>query len=365
MIEENKKKDSDHFFSSGQYGCVHYPRIKCDGTRKSLAKGQRKDGLLSKLVLYDSKSKNEYSIGKKLKPTKMLKNIPIVVVERKCEIKPKGVDKIVRGYKKCNKVLSRKKDKKYKYVLLFSKYYNSITAKEYIYNESLFSLNRLLKYFNFCVYVCNILKNFNVVHNDMHLNNIIYDKKGNFHLVDFGLSLDIDKIYSNTSDKNVINYKKLRGGLVNHDVKWMASSIEHHILNYFVYKKKTLTNNELMSIINNYYQLFDKKKWLLNVHDYDVYKMKVYDHYRELFVNEINIENHIITIITKSAHSWDIYRVALTCLNTIEHFKYQILNSGFDIEEFKLLLQDCLHYDYTLRPSSEKLLRKISSSSLI
>ena len=57
-----KTKDGNTFFSSGAYGCVHYPRIKCDGSQKSIRNGKRKDGLLSKLVLYDSKSKNEYLI---------------------------------------------------------------------------------------------------------------------------------------------------------------------------------------------------------------------------------------------------------------------------------------------------------------
>jgi hypothetical protein len=113
------KRENNTFFSSGAYGCVHYPRIKCDGKQKTLGKGKRKDGLISKLVLYDSKSKNEFSIGKKLKATSMLKNNPIVVVQRACEIKPKGVNKIIRGYKKCSDVLSRKKIKNTENVNMF------------------------------------------------------------------------------------------------------------------------------------------------------------------------------------------------------------------------------------------------------
>jgi serine/threonine protein kinase len=365
MELENPPKDGNTFFSSGAYGCVHYPRIKCDGTQKSIHRGNRKDGLLSKLVLYDSKSKNEYLTGQKLKATKMLKNNPIVIVERKCEIKSKGVNKIVRGYKKCKKVLSRKKDKTYKYVLFFSKYYKSITAKDYIYNSGKFSVQRLLKYFYFCVYVSNILKNFNIVHNDMHLNNVIFDKKGHFHLIDFGLSLDIDKMYSSVTENKTLNYDHLMGSLVNHDVKWIASSIEHHILNHFVFKRRSLNSQELMSIVNHYYELFEKKRWILNVDDYESYKMEVYDHYHALFINHVSIEKHIITIITKAAHSWDLYRVALSCLNAIEHFKAEVSATNFRVDEFKVMLQKCLHYDYSLRPSPEKVLKTISSFSLV
>tara|TARA_A100001011_G_scaffold399628_1_gene509209 strand:+ start:4236 stop:5345 length:1110 start_codon:yes stop_codon:yes gene_type:complete len=369
-MEDKKKevgveKTKDYFFSSGAYGCVHYPRIKCDGTQKSIRPGKRKDGLLSKLVLYDSKSKNEYLVGKKLKATSMLKNNPVVVVERKCEIRPEGINKILRGYKKCQKVLSRKKHKKYKYVLFFSKYYESITAKQYIYDSGQFSVHKILKYFYFCVYVSNILKNFNVVHNDMHLNNVIYDKHGQFHLVDFGLSLDIDKMYSDIDEKKTLNYHHLMGSLVNHEVKWIASSIEHHILNHFIFKRRSLSSRELMYIVNNYYELFEKKKWVLDIDDYDSYKTNVYDHYHELFVNHDSIEKHIVYIITKSSYSWDMYRVALSCLNVIEHFKYDISKTNFRLEEFRQILQKCLHYNFTLRISSEKLLKKISSLSLI
>lgn len=362
-MDSDDKKYDDTFFSSGAYGCVHYPRFKCDGTQKSIRRGKRKDGLLSKLVLYDSKSKGEYLTGKKLKATKMLKDNPIVVVERKCEIKSKGVDKIIRGYKKCEQVVARRKNKKYKYVLFFSNYYESITAKEYIYSAGKFSVNKILKYFYFTVYVSNILKNFNVVHNDMHLNNVIYDKQGHFHLVDFGLSLDIDKIYTN--DMNSLNYRHLMSVLVNHGTKWIASSIERQILNHFVFKQRSLSNQELMSIVNSYYEPYVEKKWILEIGDYERYKMIVYEHYQEKFVSNDNIEKHIVTIITKAAYSWDMYRVALSCLNAIEHFKHEIRKTNLRLEEFKQTLRKCLHYDYTLRPSPEKLLKTISSLSLI
>lgn len=356
-----KTKDGNTFFSSGAYGCVHYPRIKCDGSQKSIRNGKRKDGLLSKLVLYDSKSKNEYLIGQKLKATKMLKNEPIILVERKCEIKSKGANKIARGYKKCRTVLSRKKDKKYKYMLLFSKYYNSVTVVDYLYNTKNFSVHRLLKYFYFCVYVSNILKNFNVVHNDMHLNNVIYDKKGHFHLIDFGLSVDLDIALKHKTPNRAV----LKGSLVNHDVKKIASSIERHILNHFVYEDRFLDSYDLRRIVDDYYGLFQEKKWILDIDDFESHKTKVYEHYETLFVNQTNIDKHITTILEKSAHTWDIYRVAINCLNAMNDFKNEISLTKFNTDEFRTMLKNCLHYDYKMRPTQEKILKIVSSLSLI
>ena len=361
MNQENPPKDGNTFFSSGAYGCVHYPRIKCDGSRKSIRNGKRKDGLLSKLVLYDSKSKNEFLIGQKLKAVKMLKNNPIILVERKCEIKSKGAQKIVRGYKPCHRVLTRIKDKKYKYMLMFSKYYKSVSVNDYIYNSSSFSLHRVLKFFYFCVYISNILKNFNVVHNDMHLNNVIYDKDGNFHLIDFGLSLDIDKIMEYKKP----NINKLKGSLVNHDLKKIASSIERHILNFFVYEDRFLDNYDLKKIVNTYYNLFEDRKWVLDVDDFEAHKNEVYEHYKQLFVNQVDIHKHIATIVEKASYTWDLYRVSLNCLTAMNHFEHEIPLTKLRATEFRTLLKSCLHYDYSMRPKQEKILKTISSLSLI
>ena len=359
------KKDNNTFFSSGAYGCVHYPRIKCDGKQKTLGKGKRKDGLISKLVLYDSKSKNEFSVGKKLKATSMLKHNPIVVVERACEIKPKGVNKIIRGYKKCSDVLSRKKNKKYrkcKYVLFFSKYHKSITVKDYIYSRDDFSISKVLKYFYFCVYVSNILKNFNIVHNDMHANNVIYDENGHFHLIDFGLSLDIDKIYSGSIEKKGLNHRYLKSMIMKIDGGRITAPIEHHILVHFVFEQRELSDDDLRNIVNTYYESFQKKYWLTDTVDYDSFKLEVYNHYRTLFAEDVETEKHILSIVTKAVYTWDLYRVSLTCLDVIHHSRDNIRSN---IVELKKTLHKCIHYDYAARPSPEQLMKNISSSSLI
>mgnify|MGYP002628294813 CR=1 FL=1 len=362
MVNKDDTPETNSFFSSGAYGCVHYPRIKCNGTQKKINDGKRKDGLVSKLVIYDSKSKNEYLLGKKLKPTDILKNNPIVVVERKCDIKTNAAKNIMNKYKKCKRVLDRKRDKKYKHVLFFSKYYKSITAKDYIYEN--FSIKKMVKYFYFCIYISNILKSFGVVHNDMHMNNVLYDeKKGNFHLIDFGLAIDLDNVYVNM-DKNKINYKYLKGVLVEHEVKWLPSSIEHHILNHFVYSTHALNSIELMNIINIYYNELKAKPWILGIEDYDSYKKEIYDYYSELFLTNGSTDKHISEIIFKSTYSWDVYRAAISCLNIIESFHYDKMDI-FNLSELKKILRDCLHYNYNIRTSPEKLLKKITSLSLL
>lgn len=349
----------EYFFSSGSYGCVHYPRIKCNGMRKSIINGKRKDGLLSKLVLYDKTAKNEYTIGQKLQLTKMLKNAPIVYVERKCEISSRIVDEITNKYKKCKLVVKKDERKKYPYCLFFSKYYQSTTCKDYLNDK--FSTKKLLKYFNFTTYVINVLKNFNIVHMDMHLNNIIHDKNGLFHLIDFGLALDLDKLY--IDDSKVINYVQLKTSLVKHDPSWLPLPIECHILTHYIFENRSLDENELLSIVDTYYdEMYRRHILFVNERELDEYKLNVYNFYREEFVNNQSIQKHVAQITLKASFSWDMYRVCLSCLTMLRKNEKIIEEENHMIEFRKIqnLMISCLDYNYMNRPSPEQNLKNVS-----
>ena len=51
----------------------------------------------------------------------------------------------------------------------------------------------------------------------------------------------------------------------------------------------------------------------------------------------------------------------LICVITFNYSK----NNVFNLSELKKILRDCLHYNYNLRPTPEKLLKKIASLSLL
>ena len=88
------------FFSSGVYGCVHYPRIKCSGNFV-----KKKDDYISKIQIYNFFSKNEYNIGKIVGS---LNEPSFVTVEKKCYIKEKELKNI--SQKHSCKILKNKKN---------------------------------------------------------------------------------------------------------------------------------------------------------------------------------------------------------------------------------------------------------------
>lgn len=346
---------SNYFFSSGSYGCTHYPSIKCDGKQSSQENGR----YISKLTAYDKIAKNEYLIGKKIKKLQKKsendENERMIVVEKKCKIKKRHVKRVTKKYEDCNKIVEKKRSKQY--VLLFSKYFESVTASSYIGNDTCFP--RIFRVYFFGIETADYLyQEKRVVHMDLHFNNIIYDTKDKFHMIDFGLAFDVDKVKNR---KNKINYGYLQQIFSRYVTKPKRVSlpIEVHILSFFLHEKRKLDSQTLSAIIDNYYDaLFLSTNALkLFFGDLDSYTHSAYNYYDKKFINDENIENHIMELVTNSAHTWDIFcvtRFIIKWLRKIE--KYENDEEEDDVVEFKKLILKSLDYDYEKRPKAQTLL---------
>jgi hypothetical protein len=338
---------TEYFFSSGVFGCTHYPNMKCNGNQKGLDR-KNKNPLISKLTAYDSTAKNEYLIGKKLKHLQSKQNSPIVVVESKCKIKKKAVKKITKKYKDCDTIV--KKNRSNEYVLFYSKYFQSETAYEYISSDK--SMLRVFRVYFFSLKAISLLCENNVIHMDFHFSNLIHDRQNNFHLIDFGLAFDLDNFYKK-NDKTRVDKKSLRKVLHTHNPEWLHFPIEIHILSFFVFKGRPLSESRLSSIIDQHYDAIASGSNAFDIifEDLTVYKYSVYEHYSKKFVNQKPIEEHIMNIVSNASHTWDIYRVARAIFR-----KLHSIDGGPVIAKLKRLVQDSLHFDYKKRPTADTLI---------
>lgn len=338
---------TEYFFSSGVFGCTHYPSMKCDGKQSNLVM-KNKNPTISKLTAYDNTAKNEYLIGKKLKDVQDKHDNMIVVVERMCKINKKNVNKITREYEDCDKIVQRKRSRKY--VLFFSKYFKSVTASKYI--RSNISLQAIFRVYFFAIKSTALLKKNNVVHMDFHMGNVIYDIKKKFHLIDFGLALDLDRFYK-TNSKGEVDYKLLRKSLGGgHNPEWFHFPIEVHILSFLLFQGQELSKQILTSIIDYYYDsvVEDSKHFKTLFGDLDTYKYSVFEHYSKKFVNKKPIKEHILEIVSAACHSWDMYRVCRYVVRNLH-----VVNQGYLVSKLKSKAFESLHFDYEKRPTSEAL----------
>lgn len=335
VLEQNKD-----FFSSGEYGCAIYPRVKCNNNNK---RNNRKDSqMISKVTIKDFYSENEYSIGKILRKNNELGYF--IPIEKKCSINNKKITEINSKYE-CKATQENKKNKKF--VLLYSKFDPSVQLSDVLHSSDN-NIKMIYKYYLFTLKCIDILIQNNIVHHDLHLANIILNKKGEFKLIDFGLSIHYDKV---KNKDGTINFEYLVPVLITFDDMWCYWSIEKHFLNYLVFKNKQLSHETIVEIINNYYDNNKVFNMLYTKHELYKYKKTVIYFYKEKY-SSMSIEDAIKEILDNSYKTWDLYQLSYLMIYLFhDKLENPILSSFVDI------FKKNLHYDYTKRLSIENILK--------
>ena len=284
---------NDDFLGEGSYGCVYYPGIDCKGkknTKKTVTKVQD-------INFY---SKNEKNIGLLIKKNiKNFKNYfsPII---KACIVTFDIIEKSNLNLKKCdtlfedynssianvinytytnytnydtsdtndtNDTNDTLKQKVYtEYFLMYSYYIKNKSLKEYYSNNT-----------NYVNYVISILNNFSylltsltllnknkIIHNDLHINNILINLKTNKPIIiDFGLSFQINNCYK--LNKNTIDFYYLKKFIFDFRTDHYHINIEKRFLCFFIYN----TNEDFYSVIdsNNVANLLTKTTIDLFIND--------------------------------------------------------------------------------------------------
>ena len=337
------------FFSQGTYGCVHFPPIKCKGVKVPKE-------TISKLGVRDFFSKNELFIGKLLKEIEKKEEIQteqmFVYYNNYCDVKKQKLEQYEDFYNKCK--LHHKKSKNNKFTLLYGPYIpHSIQLSSYLNRNS--SWKKLFLFYNFALKVCRILKYHKLIHYDIKSSNILVSNDTNFHktkfhLIDFGMSISIDKALVNGS----LNLKYLYHFLF-FSPSFKYWSMEHHILSYYVEYNTELSLDKLHEIISN---LYSKNDVLNQLHNIEDYKKEIFDFYERKLSQEMSIEERIQELFLSSYETWDMYSICYVCLSCI--YKNNLSLSA-QYNDFVDILQKGIHYDYTQRLSISEMINQFNS----
>ena len=263
------KSSTDDFLGQGSYGCVYYPGIDCKGKKN-------KKNTVTKVQEINFYSKNEKTVGLFIKKNiKNFKNYfsPII---KACIIKFDIIEKSDLNLKKCDTLfedyntsiadvvdyaynsdtdtntdtnINTNADVKSKqkisteYFLMYSYYIKNKSLKEYYSNSSNYA-NCVISMLNNFSYILSglILLNKNkIVHNDLHVGNIVINLKNNKPVVlDFGLSFQINKCYEvNTNiidlNTNIVDYYYLKKFIFDFRLDHYHVNIEKRFLSFCVY----------------------------------------------------------------------------------------------------------------------------------
>ncbi len=321
------------FISQGTYGCVMYPRVKCNGIQSS--KMNKKE--LSKIVEDTAISKNEIAMGKRINEImKGKKEKTLIGVTRSCNVKKSQISK----FKKCN--ITRKNEKRQSFLLLYSQYIHSITLRNYLHKD--FSKVKFLKLYQSIIESIRLIQRHNIVHNDLTSNNIIVSKSESktIHIIDFGLSFCLDDCFD-SNHKLKMDYLKI---IFFPDFNFYLWPFEHHLMGYMVRYERKPSQKELFHMIQKYYS--NPQNILFANHSkINQYIEHVYHYFAKKYIHSSRpIEEDIEDILINASFTWDLHSFSYVLLRILKSLK-----NNDQYKSAMEILFGALHYNYEKRPS--------------
>ena len=328
--------EKSKMLSSGGYGCVYYPSINCKGKRTSKKS-------VTKLQLSDESADNEMEISKIIRQIPMYKNY-FVSVNSSCPLKLRELKKDI--IEECD-VLKKDKD----VVLMEMDYVTSMTLDKYLTNNKnpKHVINSIISSYTYLLHSLQLLNDYNIVHFDLKGNNIMFNTEKNIPLIiDFGMSIDLEKVTPNTIDFYFFSFAP----------SYYVWCPEIHFLNYLVNVNNRLTREKINEICH---KAIDNNKSLINILSdsfLNSYMQNMKSYYKQFI--DMNKED-IIKKLLKTSHTWDNYSLANIYIRIIS----KIYPDGFDKNDFIIkfiqLLLEVLNPDPNRRISISSCLDKFEN----
>jgi serine/threonine protein kinase len=296
-IHNTRKKVNykSKLLSQGAYGCIYYPGIACTGTPK-----KTKD-VVTKLQKNSFNSINEINIGK------MIMTIPnyhyyFLPVIKSCPIKLKSIHNSEQLLAKCDIVNGKDDAAKIDYILMEIPYVSNISFYDGIGKKH--TAVKLIETYTTLINALDLLVDHHIVHLDLKGDNILYNiKTGTAQIIDFGLSIPIDKLTSETLVKYFFVYSP----------DYYVWPLEVHVINFLLHKlhdneaifSAAHVNEIVTSVVNALTFLLGKALLVEN------YK-EVGRHYLTTFIG--HKRSQIIDKLIKTYKTWDNYSLSVLYL---------------------------------------------------
>ena len=383
LLRESSPNESNKFLGEGSYGCVYYPGIDCKGKKN-------KKKTITKIQEIHFYSKNEKNIGKYIK--RNIKNYkqyfsPVI---KSCVVKFQIIEKADLNLKKCDTIFedynylknyyekfgysNSSDDNNFsdsllrnlkntideQYYLMYVYYIKNKTLKDYYNDINIFSnfVISLLNNFALLLNSLMLLNKVRIVHNDFHVNNILINLKTNKPvIIDFGLSLEIDKCYK--FNKDYIDFSYLKNILMDYKLDSYHVNIEKRFITFIIYNKtdtfksnvndnnatNVLTKNNIDFFIKDCYDSIinnEEIRVIFNDAELDDYKKSLEKFYYQ-FLDKTKYPkyNIIIKFLLEYLDKYnDLYSLSIN-LVYICYYKSQIITNITDIKDknYKILLE--------------------------
>ena len=188
-------------------------------------------------------------------------------------------------------------------------------------------INSIISSYTYLLHSLNILNQNNIVHFDFKGDNIMYNDTKNIPLIiDFGLSIDLENISSDTLSFYFFTYSP----------SYFIWCPEIHFLCYLINIDNKLTKSKISKICHT---IINSNKGLINILSdsfLDNYTNSMITYYSQFIDMK---KDDIIKILLKTSHTWDNYSLANIYIRIItKMYPDGFTNNPFIIDFIELLL---------------------------
>jgi serine/threonine protein kinase len=313
--------------NEGTYGCIYHPGFKCNDEDEVDDVG----GYATKIHSNINKSivGNEIAISEKITGNIADYDLYLSPIIENCEVNLAKVSK-VSAYEdvgKCKIISKDIKDKKSTtYVSTKMKYIEGNTLYKHVeqlvktikINTKIYEEIATL-YKKICLGV-DKLTQIRVVHFDLKENNIIVTKSGTPIIIDFGISIDMDKLLNKRNTTGVA--KLLDAAFYAYSTDYSPWCIDIVLISDIVQKQKPNDKIKSSNVMGIFDEVMRKNKLASKIYLKEGLKI-----YREKFKQNIadkyndTVNTHLLHDLLENYASWDLYSATLLFIEMLEKIK--------------------------------------------